>query len=131
MSWIAQSLGLLYAAAALLSLTSLRPAWTFERKGRHIAGPSFLERIWLGFTVLFTCLYGAAGIALLMKSDSAVWLLGGGLFVQAGFYGLMWLGGRVQMGGGEERWRKIWSAAIVSTAVFAFSTYAARQGVLT
>lgn len=95
-----------------------------------MAVPVFDERLWLGFTLVSTCLYGAAGIALLMKSDAAVWLLGGGLLAQAGFYGLLWASGKAQTGGGDERGRKIWSAATVSTAVFAFSTYAARQGVL-
>lgn len=130
MSWIAQGVGLFYSAAALLSLVSLQSAWSFERKGRAAVVPAFHERIWFGFTLLSTSLYGAAGIALLLKSDAAVWLLGGGILAQAGFYGLIGLSGKARMSGGDTRWRKILSAAIVSTAIFAFSTYAARQGVL-
>jgi hypothetical protein len=130
MGWIAHSLGLFYSAAALLALLTLRSAWSAEREGRQLAAPALHERIWLGFTLISTCLYGAAGISLLVKSDTAVWLLGCGLLAQAGFYSLLWLSGKAQMGGGDERGRKIWSAAMVSTAVFAFSTYAARQGVL-
>ncbi|MGF1620209.1 MAG: hypothetical protein ACFCUR_06320 [Rhodomicrobiaceae bacterium] len=130
MSWIAQSLGLFYSAAALLALLTLRSAWSAKRGNRQVAAPAFHERIWLGFTLLSICLYGAAGIALLVKSHAAVWLLGCGLLAQGCFYGLIWLSGKAQLGGGDERGRKIWSAAMVSTAVFAFSTYAARQGVL-
>jgi hypothetical protein len=130
MGWIAHSLGLFYSAAALLALLTLRSAWSAEREGRQLAAPALHEHIWLGFTLVSACLYGAAGNALLLKSDAAVWLLGCGLLAQGGFYSLLWLSGKAQMGGGDERGRKIWSAAMVSTAVFAFSTYAARQGVL-
>jgi hypothetical protein len=131
MGWIAHSLGLFYSAAALLALLTLRSAWSAEREGRQLAAPALHEHIWLGFTLVSACLYGAAGIALLLKSDAAVWLVSSSIFPKNGihFIGSRY-SGKAQMGGGDERGRKIWSAAMVSTAVFAFSTYAARQGVL-
>jgi hypothetical protein len=75
-------------------------------------------------------LYGGAGLALMLRSAVAVWLLGAGLLMQAVYYGLV----APHSGSGEPaeaaRWRKIWNAGIFSTAAFALAAYGLRLGVL-
>jgi hypothetical protein len=78
-----------------------------------------------------TALYGAAGVALVLRSDLALWFLGAGLALQAGYYGVLWLVVSPEARANDDRWRKALNAAMVSTAAFAFSAYAMRSGILT
>ena len=127
MSWIAQGLGLLYTAVAVFTVfINVQAVLWNEELSRKVNALSLHQLVWLGMMMLTSILYGAAGLALMTMSALAVQLLGGGLALQAGFYTLISLGGDE-----DETSDKRWIKLIVGTAVFAFSTYAARQGVLT
>ena len=60
-----------------------------------------------------------------------VWLLGAGLVLQASYYCVLSLVISPEARANDDRWRKAWNAAMVSTAAFAFSAYAMRSGILT
>src|SRR5215813_15220414 len=93
MTLILFALGLFYVAMALFVL---RRAWAEWNVGQAPMGQAFSnqpDRRRLYFMTVSAALYGAAGVGLLAKSHVAVWLLGGGLLVQATHYGLEWLTG--------------------------------------
>lgn len=116
--------------AAILVLRRARTEWLIDRAIEEITLQREPDANRVYFMTGTALLYGAAGLALLLKSSLAVWLLGAGLLLQAGYYGGLWL----VMGSDDredgERWRKALNAGIVSTAAFAFAAYAMRCGVL-
>ncbi len=59
-----------------------------------------------------------------------MWLLGAGLVLQASYYCVLSLVISPEALSDDDRWRKAWNAAIVSTAAFTFSAYATRSGIL-
>ena len=61
----------------------------------------------------------------------AVWLLGGGPHASGRLLRFLWLRHQPEARADDDRWRKAWNAAMVSTAAFAFSAYAMRSGILT
>jgi hypothetical protein len=130
MAFLVFALGLFYVAAAFLALRRIRFEWLLERALETLTRHRDPERNRLYFMTVTAALYGAAGIALLLRSSLALWLLGTGLLLQASYYGVLWLMIGVTDSTDTDRWRKAWSAAIVSTAAFAFAAYAARAGIL-
>lgn len=130
MTLITTALGGFYVLAAILVLRRARSEWLIDRAIEEITLQREPDRNRIYFMTGTALLYGAAGIALLFKSSLAVWLLGAGLLLQAGYYG----GLRLIIGADDredgERWRKAWNAGIVSTASFAFAAYAMRCGIL-
>jgi len=131
MTFIAVALGLFYVIASLLAAFAVRREWFLDRALEELTMERDPERGPLYFMTISTGLYGAAGIALLMKSELAVWLLGSGLLLQGGYYGMVWRKITAEELDDRQRWQKALNAGILSTAAFAFSAYAARQGVLT
>jgi hypothetical protein len=95
---------------------------------RHSPMP---ERSRVYFVVFSACVYGLAGIALVVRSRFAIACFALGLAAQAVYYGVAWWRATDAQRKDDERWRKALNAAIISTAAFAFSAYAARQGILT
>lgn len=133
MGLLASALGLFYVVAAYLALRQTRLEWFLHKAHatlRSNDGPR-PERGRLYFVVVSACLYGLSGIALVINSRYAVWFLAGGLTAQAVYYSIVWWRAGEAQRKDEERWRKALNAAIISTAVFAFSAYAARYGILT
>ena len=130
MTLILSTLGLFYVATAFFVLRRARLEWG---AGSARMTPGFgnePDRRRIYFMTVAAGLYGAAGLALLAKSDIAVWLLGGGLLVQAAYYGLARLDGDRGRSPPDGHAQQALSAAIVSAAAFAFAAYAARQGML-
>lgn len=133
MGLLASALGIFYMFAAYLALRQTRLEWFLDRAHAALKstdGPA-PERGRLYFVVLSACLYGLAGIALLVRSRFAVWFFALGLMAQAAYYAIVWWRADETRRRDEERWRKALNAAIISTAAFAFSAYAARSGILT
>jgi hypothetical protein len=133
MGFLASALGLFYMVAAYLALRQTRLEWFLDRaqaalKSDDIPLP---ERGRLYFVVLSACLYGLAGIALVIRSRFAVWFFAFGLAAQAAYYTIVWWRADDARRKDEERWRKALNAAMISTAAFAFSAYAVRSGILT
>lgn len=131
MTVIAMALGLFYVIASLLAAFAVRREWFLDHALEELTMERGPERGRLYFMTISTGLYGAAGIALLLRSELAVWLLGSGLLLQGGYYGMVWRQIIQDELDDRERWQKALNAGILSTAAFAFSAYAARQGVLT
>jgi uncharacterized membrane protein YfcA len=128
-AFVLSALGLFYIVAALLVFRRIRFEWLMDRAIQALTQRREPDRDRLYFMAGSAALYGAAGVALLLRSDLAVWLLGGGLLLQALYYGIL----RLVVGrqdDDDDRWRRAWNAAIVSTAAFAIAAYAARSGVL-
>jgi hypothetical protein len=133
MKWIALAMGVFYVVASLLALRQLRIEW-FLAKARAgtLDRRSSTESVRLAFITISACLYGAAGVMLLFRSQLAVWLLGSGLLIQAIYYAMFSHRLASEAGAGaEDNTRRIWTAGMISMAAFAFSAYAARLGVLT
>jgi hypothetical protein len=132
MGLIASALGLFYMLAAGLALRALRSEWFLDKAGGGVSLQRTPEPGRLYFVTAASCLYGMAGLALMLKSVTAVWLLGGGLLLQGLYYGSHWYIIRARETGDaeQEKWRKAWNAAMISAAAFAFSAFAARHGVL-
>lgn len=123
-------LGLFYMLAAGLVLRRARMEWFLDRAIEKLSGkpePDH-ERIW--YMSGSALLYGAAGVALVLRSDWAVWLLGGGLALQAAYYGLIAPATDLDEPSDASRRRKAWNAAIFSAAAFALAAYAHRIGLL-
>ena len=131
MPLLATALGLFYVIGALLVLRQLRVEWLLDRAIETLSGRWEPDRNRCYFMAAAAVLYGSAGLALLLRSSFAVWLLGAGLVLQAGYYGAVSLLTGSEAGVDDQRWRKVWSAAILSTAAFTFSAYAMRSGILT
>jgi fatty acid desaturase len=131
MPFLVSVLGLFYVVGALLVLRQVRFEWLLDRAIGTLAESREPDRNRGYFMAAAAALYGAAGLALLLRSGIAVWLLGSGLVLQAGYYGVLWLVISPEARANDERWSNAWIAATVSTAAFAFSTYAMRSGLLT
>lgn len=130
MAVIATALGMFYLLAAALVLRRVRMEWFLDRAIEKLSGKPEPDRYRVLVMAASSLLYGAAGLALVLRSGWAVWLLGAGLVAQALYYGVLWLRLKPDAGGAPDRWRKAWNAGIISTAAFAFAAYAARVGVL-
>lgn len=130
MGWVASALGVFYVLAALLVFRAMRMGGFASEAGgqlpRERASPTWLR---LGAMTVSTCLYAMAGVALILNSAWAVWLLASGLLLQALYYGYAWRMTSAEAGEDGQA-RQSWSGAIISAAALAFSAYAARQGVL-
>jgi hypothetical protein len=130
MTVIVTALGLFYMLAAALVLRRVRMEWLLDGSIETLSGKPKPDRIRIAVIAASALLYGAAGLALVLGSGFAVWLLGGGLLAQTLYYGAVWLRLNSDEDDSPERWRKAWHAAIISTAAFAIAAYAARIGVL-
>ncbi len=123
------ALGLFYMFAAALVLRRARLEWDLDRAIEKLSGKLEPDRNRIWYMAGSALVYGAAGLALVLRSSWAVWLLGTGLTLQALYYAV--IAPRLRP---EEtdpgRWRKAWNAAIVSTAAFALAAYGQRIGVL-
>lgn len=130
MAFLVSALGLFYVIGAALVLRRVSSEWRLDRAIGTLAGKREPDRNRSYFMAAAAVLYGAAGLALLLRSGYAVWLLGAGLLLQATYYGVLGLVVSPEARADDDRWRKAWSAAMVSTAAFAFSAYALRSGIL-
>jgi hypothetical protein len=132
MGLLASALGLFYVVAAYLALRQTRLEWFLDKAHATLGNQEtpIPERGRLYFVVFSACLYGLAGLALVVRSRFAIWCFALGLAAQAVYYGSIWWRADAAARKDDERWRKALNAAILSTAAFAFSAYAARQGVL-
>ena len=124
------ALGLFYMFAAALVLRRARMEWFLDQAIEKLSGKPELDRHRIWFMSGSALIYGGAGLALVLRSDWAVWLLGGGLIMQGLYYGLLAPAGEPQDDAASGRWRKTWNAAIFSTAAFALAAYGHRIGVL-
>ena len=131
MKFFVSALGLFYVVGAFLVARQVRFEWLHDRAIETRTKRREPDRNRSYFMAAAAALYGAAGLALLLRSDLAVWLLGAGLMLQAAYYGVLWLIIAPEAHADDDRWRKAWNAAMVSTAAFAFSAYAMRSGILT
>jgi hypothetical protein len=129
MALIFTALGLFYIAAAALVLRRARADWSQARSAETMRGGPRLDRDRLWFMSCSALVNGGAGLALVLRSDWAVWLLGAGLVMQATYYSILSPLAEPE-GGDAGHWRKIWNAAIVTTAAFALAAYGHRIGVL-
>lgn len=130
MLFLVSALGLFYVAGAALVL---RRVYFESRRGggsKPLVDQRNPDRNRSYFMAAAAVFYGAAGFALLLRSGHALWLLGAGLLLQASYYGVLWLVISAEALSDDDRWRKAWTAAIVSTAAFTFSAYATRSGIL-
>jgi hypothetical protein len=127
---LVSALGLFYVIGAALVLRQVRFEWLLDRAIEMHTKRRESDRNRSYFMAAVAALYGVAGLALLLRSGIAVWLLGAGLLLQAS-YGVLWLAVSPEARADDDRWRKVWTAAMVSTAAFAFSAYAMRSGILT
>ena len=128
---LVSALGLFYVIGAALVLRQVRFEWLLDRAIEMHTKRRESDRNRSYFMAAVAALYGVAGLALLLRSGIAVWLLGAGLLLQASYYGVLWFAVRPEARADDDRWRKVWTAAMVSTAAFAFSAYAMRSGILT
>jgi len=127
MATIVTVLGSFYMLAAGFVLRRAWKDWLVDRaiEGRAESLPNRIL-----FMAATAMLYGAAGLALLLSSRWAIYLLGGGMAVQAAFHALQWTRSGPQERDADTHRNKVWSAAIISTAAFAIAAYALRSGVL-
>lgn len=130
MTVILTALGLFYMFAAALVLRRARFELFLDRAIEKLSGRPEPDRHRIWFMSGSALVYGAAGLALVLRSGWAVWLLGGGLAMQAIYYGLF-----APAPDPEEaeagRLRKAWNAAIFfSSAALALAAYGSRIGVL-
>jgi hypothetical protein len=132
MTIIVSALGVFYLLAAALVLRRARMEWFQDRALERSSGEPPADRYRLAVIAVSAVLYGVAGMALVVRSGWAVWLLGAGFLAQALYYGALWLRLLPDSGEGSrsDRWRKAWNAAIISAAAFALAAYAHRIGVL-
>ena len=133
MTAIVMALGIFYLLAAALVLRRVCMEW-FLNPALHDPNARLEpDRYRIIVIAASASLYGAAGLALIGRSNWAVWLLGAALLIQALYYAYvafcLWLKPSHDLA--AERWRQAWSGALVSTAAFALVSYATRIGVLT
>jgi hypothetical protein len=131
MAFLVSALGLFYLVGAAFVLWQVRFEWLLDRAIETLAKRREPDRYRGIFMAAAAALYGAAGLELLLRSGLAVWLLGAGLVLQGGYYGILSLLVGSEARADDDRWHKAWSAAMLSTAAFAFSAYALRTGILT
>lgn len=122
MTFITTALGLFYIAAAGLVL---RRAYAEARAAG--TRPTAQETFRTLLITLSASLYGAAGLALLLRSGLAVWLFAAGLGLQALAYALLF---GAAANGDARQSNQAWTAGMLSAAATAFSAYALRQGIL-
>jgi hypothetical protein len=123
-------LGLFYMFAAALVLRRACMEWLLDCAIEKLSGKPEPDRHRIWYMAGCALVYGAAGLALIIRSGSAVWLLGAGLVMQGIYYALLAPHLDEEEGIDPGRWRKAWNAAIFSTAVFALAAYGHRIGVL-
>ena len=130
MALIVTVLGGFYVFAAALALWRLRMEWFDGRPPGRRSGKGEPDRHRMLVILASASLYGAAGLAMILRSGWAVWLLGAALLIQAAYYGAarLWRGPAGQHDPGS--WQKAWNAALISTAAFALAAYATRIGIL-
>jgi hypothetical protein len=130
MTAILTVLGLFYMFAAALVLRRARFEWFVDRAIEKLSGKPEPDRHRIWFMSCSALIYCGAGLALVLRSGWAVWLLGGGLAMQAVYYACFAPAADPGDGAAGDRWRKAWNAAIVSAAAFALAAYGSRIGVL-
>jgi hypothetical protein len=130
MTLLLTALGLFYVFAAAMVLRRARYEWALDTALEKITGKPEPDRDRVWYMGGCALLYGGAGLALVLRSAVAVWLLGAGLLVQAAYYGFLAPHVDGEKPGERARWRKIWNAGIFSTAAFALAAYGLRVGVL-
>jgi hypothetical protein len=123
-------LGLFYMFAAALVLRRARFERFLDQAIEKLSGKPEPDRDRVWYMSGAALVYGGAGLALVLRSSWAVWLLGGGLILQALYYALLAPAADPQDAGANGRRRKAWNAAIFSTAAFALAAYGHRIGVL-
>ena len=123
-------LGLFYMFAAALVLRRARFEWFLDQAIEKLSGKPEPDRDRIWYMSGAALVYGGAGLALVLRSSWAVWLLGGGLVLQALYYAFIAPAADPQDAEASGRRRKAWNAAIFSTAAFAFAAYGHRIGVL-
>jgi len=123
-------LGLFYMFAAALVLRRARFERFLDQAIEKLSGKPEPDRDRVWYMSGAALVYGGAGLALVLRSSWAVWLLGGGLILQALYYALLAPAADPQDAGASGRRRKAWNAAIFSTAAFALAAYGHRIGVL-
>ena len=131
MSLIVTVLGGFYVFAAALALWRLRMEWFAGRAAERLNGKGGEPDLHRMLVILASAsLYGAAGLAMILRSGWAVWLLAAALLIQAAYYGAarLWRGSAGQHDPGSRQ--KAWNAALISTAAFALAAYATRIGIL-
>jgi hypothetical protein len=126
MVFLTSAVGVFYVLAACLVL---RRAYADGGLAPAAGRPEQLRTVLMGLSAAH---YAAAGIALLFRSGVAVWLLAGGLGLQALAYGLAFaLSGSSAADAGGRQWNQALTGGMISAAAIAFSAYAWRAGVLT
>ncbi len=123
-------LGLFYLVAAALVLWRARKEWFLDRALEKLSGKREPDRNRVWFMCGSALIYGGAGLALVLRSGWAVWLLGTGLATQAVYYAFLAPIIEPEDSADLSRWRKVWNAAIFSTAAFALAAYGHRIGLL-
>ena len=84
MKFLVSALGLFYVVGAFLVARQVRFEWSLDRAIETLTERREPDRNRSYFMTAAAALYGAAGLALLLRSDLAVWFLGAGLMLQAG-----------------------------------------------
>lgn len=130
MTVLLSALGLFYMLAAALVLRRARYEWFLDTALEKLTGRREPDRDRVWYMSVSAAVYGGAGLALMLRSATAVWLLGAGLLMQAIYYGL--IVPRIEGPHAVDpiRWRMAWKAGIFSTAAFALAAYGLRVGVL-
>ena len=130
MALIVTVLGGFYVFAAALALWRLRMEWFAGRAPERLSGKGEPDLHRMLVILASASLYGAAGLAMILRSGWAVWLLAAALLIQAAYYGAarLWRGSAGQHDPGSRQ--KAWNAALISTAAFALAAYATRIGIL-
>jgi hypothetical protein len=123
-------LGLFYLFAAAMVLRRARWEMFVDRAIEKLSGKREPDRNRVWFMTSSALIYGGAGLALVLRSEWAVWLLGSALIMQAIYYALLAPVSDHESGADASRSRKAWNAAIFSTAAFALAAYGHRIGVL-
>ncbi len=111
-------------------LRRARFEWCLDLAIEKLSGKPELDRDRVWCMSGCALVYGGAGVALVLRSFWAVWLLGAGLILQALYYALLAPADDPQDAGASGRRRKAWNAAIFSTAAFALAAYGHRIGAL-
>jgi hypothetical protein len=130
MTVIVIAVGLFYILAAGLVLRRVRMEWFLDRAIEKLSGVPEPDRGRIYFMAASALIYGGAGFALVARSVWAVWLLGGGLLMQALYHTLLrqWID--PQLAQADAPGAKVWNATVLSSAAFALAAYALRLGVL-
>lgn len=125
-----KALGLFYMFAAALVLRRARMEWLLDRAIEKLSGKPEADRHRIWYMAGSALVYGAAGLALVIRNVAAVWLLAAGLAMQGIYYAFLAPRHDGEDGVDPDRWRKAWNAAMVSAAAFALAAYGHRIGIL-